>query len=749
MFSKYSIKYPKTIILIILCLNALAVIPLTNIEFNTALSVWSNKDLPTFIKYEKFQQTFGNDISFGIMYQTENIFTKEQLSLNAKLTEKLKLVENIENVLSLTNVESVSLRNYKIVKTKIIKKNARNMEYQKKLALKDTTLVDNFITRDAKSTVIWLQPKIINDEQSRLTLQAVKKLLEEPEFAGIEFHLIGGFPLINELSKITNTESGTFVAICVIIMIILLRLLLHSFSMAILPIIVALNSALLVTGLYTSNHEMNSVSGIMPLIIIIISIANSVHIVLHFKAKSIIGHTTQESILLSMKELAVPCLFTNLTTGIAFLAFITSELPPLQTLGMYTALGTMITYILSFTLLPAIMTTFQKILFKQKHLHKEPRTNSFIINLPIWVSKHKFPIIFISIAILALSIFGARNLEFQTDQIRHLHPSNPVRHSMNLYQEWFEGVYPIDLILEAPEKKYFHKRQNLRKIQNLEKEIIELEYTKKIYSANTFLDSSKRRLSAQAGIKFTPRQEQQGINRLLALNFPMLRKFLPEGGDHYRISINSSWLDNNQTETLALDILNLAESFAKENNLTAYTTGYTTMYTDINQLLIRSQRSSITISFICIFLMIIIMTRRFWLSLLAMIPNILPVITTVGVMGWIGIKLDVATVLIAAISLGIAVDDTIHLIYAFLDHRKEGKDVPEALSIAMRHVGNPILITTVILVGGFSVLTISNFLPVAYLGGFIALNVIFALLYDFLLLPAIISFFHIRNKQKS
>lgn len=166
------------------------------------------------------------------------------------------------------------------------------------------------------------------------------------------------------------------------------------------------------------------------------------------------------------------------------------------------------------------------------------------------------------------------------------------------------------------------------------------------------------------------------------------------------------------------------------------------MFANLNDRLIKSQINSFTISFLLIFIMILLFTRNWLLAPLGMIPNVLPVITTLGIIGFLGVKLDVATVLIAAISLGIAVDDTIHLIHAIISNQKQGKSMPDCLSIAIQHVGRPLVRTSVILIGGFSVMMFSNFLPLVYFGAFVSLNVLFAILYDIILLPALLNLLH-------
>ena len=122
-----------------------------------------------------------------------------------------------------------------------------------------------------------------------------------------------------------------------------------------------------------------------------------------------------------------------------------------------------------------------------------------------------------------------------------------------------------------------------------------------------------------------------------------------------------------------------------------------------------------------------------------MIPNILQVVTTVGIMGLVGVAMDVATVLIAAISLGIAVDDTIHFLWAFRDRQVRGATDLAALDLAVRAVGRPLILTSLVLVAGFLTMTFSSYLPVVFLGVFVSLNVLLAILLDIILLPALMS----------
>jgi predicted RND superfamily exporter protein len=198
-------------------------------------------------------------------------------------------------------------------------------------------------------------------------------------------------------------------------------------------------------------------------------------------------------------------------------------------------------------------------------------------------------------------------------------------------------------------------------------------------------------------------------------------------------------MDNEETILLMSKLDRVLDPVAAREGLSYFYTGTVPMFVSINRRLTNSQISSFLVSFTCIFLLLLLLFRKLRLAFLGMIPNILPVVTTVGIMGLVGVAMDVATVLIAAISLGIAVDDTIHFLWAFRDRQMRGASDLAALDLAVRAVGRPLILTSLVLVAGFLTMTFSSYLPVVFLGVFVSLNVLLAILLDIILLPALIS----------
>jgi hypothetical protein len=204
-------------------------------------------------------------------------------------------------------------------------------------------------------------------------------------------------------------------------------------------------------------------------------------------------------------------------------------------------------------------------------------------------------------------------------------------------------------------------------------------------------------------------------------------------------------MDNENTIDLIKRIEKILKNELTSNGSTFNFTGIVPLYIHVNQMLTRSQLINISVSFVLILLVFVFLYKNIRLTIVAMLPNILPVVLTLGIMGWFGVPMDIATVMIAAISLGISVDDTIHLIHAFKNNPDKGQPFRIKYYTILGQIGSPLTFTSVILITGLMVLTLSSYLPVAYLGLFISLNILFAYLADILLLPSLFQIFRIKD----
>lgn len=732
-------RYPRTVIFLVTLATIISLFPLARLKPDNSIDVWFHPLDKTFRDYKRFKTIFGNDANIVIIYRDRELFSEEQLELNRRLAQRLSEIGNVRDVISLTNVQGVKYQGLSIRPSLLVDEQCADPEKCLEEAVRNPVLIDNVVSQDGTATAITLELNKIDDESNEASIKEIRRILSEPGFERNRYHLVGGIPIWVEMNRISNRESITFVAINIFVIFLLLWLILRSIKCALLPLFVAIISTVCTMGLYAVHNTLNMVSGIIPLIILVISIADAVHILYTYQTVRTSSLSSREAIARVLKELYLPCLFTSLTTAVAFLSFLFSPIPPLQLLGLYTAFGVLLAYFLTFTFLPALVVTLDLNSSIPTKKSTSRKLRDWLLELPPWISRQANPIIFAGGIIMVIAVFGVQRLRFETDQIRYLRPANPVRHALDLAQQWFHGIYPLEIVLSAGEKGHFYSIVNLLPVQELEKHITEDNMVETVFSPLTFLRQAGKDLTKNEERGFPLPERNRNLKWTSSTNINYMQRFLSSEGDQLRLSVRSRWLNSKQLEELLKRLRATVEPLCSKAGLSGYFTGFSIMYVDLNHRLIKSQINSFAISFVLIFIMFFLLSKRLSLAVLGMIPNLLPVLTTLGIMGWLDVELDVATVLIAAISLGIAIDDTIHLIHAYLAHQKTGESVPESLAIALHHVGRPLVFTSVVLIGGFSIMMFSSFLPIFYFGVFVSLNMLFALLYDLILLPALLN----------
>lgn len=745
------LHHPKKWLVLIALITIALLQPLSRLVPDNSLGVWFYEEDNYFKNYSRFKNTFGNDANITLLYENDQLFSRSQLELNRKLTSSLGSLNNVKSVLSLTNIETIQLDGLSFVTGLLIPERASNLESIEQEARTNPIVSGHLISEDGTVTTLVLNLVKDDDESSKQTVRAVKDILAEPEFAGNEYHVFGGLAILAEMNDLSNRESGLFVSLMIAVAILLLILIFGSVRFGLYPVVIALISMIWTTALYSINHSINLVSGIMPLIIIVISIADSVHIIFDYRSFRNSGLRKRQAIHAAINKLFKPCLFTSLTTAIAFMAFNFSTIPPLQSLGRYTGIGVMIAFALSFSLLPILLFLFEKDNAQYEAKKRGPVQNKWdkrLGTLHDFIALNKKPIVAIGLLCMLFAVYGMTKLQFETDQIRYFKPTHPVRLGHALAQERFEGIFPLEIVIESKTKGFFYQTKNLKWVHELENKILQQEPVRRTVSLFNY---HKRLLEIrkQNELPEVPTRIQDKILAKFVNTYPdFVSSFLSADGDKIRLSVRSRWLDNQELINLIKDIENILDPMVNRNNTTYFMTGHVEMFASINTKLVESQVSSFLICFVVIFTMLLLLARKISLAILGMIPNLLPLILTLGIIGWLGIKLDVATVMIAALSLGIAVDDSVHLIHNYIKKRKQGSSRDVALKFSIKETGGPISLTTLILIVGFSVMLFSSFLPIFYFGIFFSLNVLFAIIGDLVILPAILMTFKDKREQR-
>ena len=728
------------------------------------IDVYFDEDDREIILYNKFQETYGNEEFIIIAFKAKNIFTKKNIQIIRKLTEALKVEKGVQRVFTITEAgESIGIGDT-IKYKKIIpdqKLNKKILLDSRERALKNKNFVNFLISKDGTTTSLFIEIEPLPYKEKRALLQKIMKTSKQISGENIKLHY-GGIPFAEvELNHLSKVDFLTFTPITFVLIFFIVLFMLKNITLSLLCQLNILFALFFSISFFVFCVEsFNLVTNIMGAILLAISVADSIHLLSQYRDDLIkSGGDNRWAIKNATSHVWFPCLFTSLTTGIGFFSFIASSIRPPKILGIFTASGVMIAFILTITFLPACIVFFKKrIHIKQntkKNLDYNNRTpdqlTKILTKIGILTTKHYRYFIILFLIVITSSIFGIFMMKFETNTINYLPATNRIRSDIDFIEKNISGTIPYVLLIKAKSSDFDYTHpESLRLINKIQSDFMReiRQFSSSFSIANYFKEVNK------AFNKGNPKFYKIPENRRDILDFyeigdtEIFDRLITPDYMETRISIQLKCETNEEGYNIYKYITDYLKSELGKN-FSYEITGLSTLYVEMEEKLKESQLNSLSLAFIIIFFMMLIICRNLLLALLSMIPNIFPIALTLGFMGWFNIPMDVATVMIASITIGIAVDDTIHFIIWFRRNIDSGKDTKTAIVQTFEDVGKPITITTVVLFLAFFVLILGHITPTRIFGVLTAFSMIFALIGDLFFLPALIMLFKPKFKTKS
>jgi predicted RND superfamily exporter protein len=501
-------------------------------------------------------------------------------------------------------------------------------------------------------------------------------------------------------------------------------------------------------------------------ILLIITMSLTIHLIVRYRIL-IEQHpqADQKTLVLdTMRIMAKPSFYTAITTIVAFGSLIVSDIRPVVDFGWMMTIGIAFAFVLNFIYFPAILTFLRP---ERVNPHAD-LTKRFTLNIAAFTVTHAKPIIVASVALALLGAMGISRLEVENRFIDHFKSTTEIYQGMELIDRELGGTIPLEFVLDAGEDAYA-SRQEFQESEELfddpfaeEGESDEMNYwfngdtLEKIEEIHDYLDQIPeigKVLSVATGVKVFKQLNEGEMPEDYEL--ALLRKHLPDNvketlldpylapdANHTRITMrlieSAPTLKRkaliNQIKTYLVDEQNLSEE-------QVHPTGLAVLYNNLLQSLYTSQILTLGAVFIAILGMFAILFRNVSLSILAVIPNLLAAGLVLGLMGWLGIPLDLMTITIAAITIGIGVDDTIHYVHRFQVKFGTNPHYRETVKACHGSVGRAMYYTSLTITAGFSILALSSFIPTIYFGLLAGFAMLVALLSNLTLLPALLLLF--------
>ncbi len=716
----------------------------------------------TRITYNKFKEIFGSDDFVYILFETEDFFQCETIRLIKQLAKDLEEhVPYIEDMKFLGNVEYVEGVEGGIEIRDLIEEipeTQKQVEIVRKRAMAEPLYLDNLISRDGKTVAILLECERFPEEQidpRKDIAPAVYKILGKPEYADLTSYVVGSPVLDYEYGKLATRETPLLGLVCIAVEFLLLLWVVRGFRGAIVPLIVVVMSVFWTLGVVgVIGWTLSMFVTLLPVLLICVGIGDSMHVIAEFHDQQNHGLTRRDAIIRTLMLVGTPCLLTSLTTTAGFLSFLAAEVKSMREMGIYTATGVIMAFVLSMILVP-ILFSFGRERGKAKagkeslgRLDLFDKILGGIFSLNI-----RYPRVILGIFILLaiLSLIGYSLVEVENNTIKFMNKGMKTRQAYDYVDSHMGGSMSVEIMLDTGRKDGVKDPKFLQQLEALQEHVNTRPLTMKTISMVDLLKKMRRAMHENRPEFYAlPETRDQAAEYLFLYETSggeELDKQVSFNYDMARLNVRTRSLSTKDIKTFTADI----EQFVKEKidpSIKVEYTGGISMINALSCIVKEGQKRSFTVAFIAITIMMIMVLRSIKLGLISMVPNLFPVLIALGLMGFAGIYISVGLMALSAVIIGVVVDDTIHF---FIRYRREFNRTGTyelALKATLLTVGRPITFTTMTLVAGFSVFTLSNLNNTVQFGLVASFAFLWALLADFFLAPAMMLLFKPLGAEK-
>ena len=613
--------------------------------------------------------------------------------------------------------------------------------------LSNPLLVGRLIDEDHTVAGIALQLPELGPKEMQRAMSDLHDSLERPEFQGIKVH-VGGLPYLRSVIVCKmRSDNLRLIPLTVLVCLILLTLSFRWMPAVLLPLgAVAITALVTVGGMGLFGEPMNILNNVIVPLLIIIGISDATHLIQRYRDEVHADDDPdrQAAGRRTVRAIAVACMLTSATTAVGLGSLVVSKTVMLRHFGITAGIGVMVSYLVIITFVPAILTWVTPP--KRSDVRRE-RTSMFT-NVTSGLVARLLRWRWAVLALTALFTLGAGYVASQITVdhalLDQFDETDPVYTTTLLIEEKLAGVRPLELVLVSTEEDHFMDPKMVQKIQRirnwaaLRPEII------RSLSYGDMLRESYALLADDPSVRsefFKSSKQIKGLVTMMSQRKPSpLSAWLTEDGKRARIQFKLRDVGAQATMRF-LDVLeNVVEGNLRgDDTVTVSYTGEAYTGSRGQAAVVNDLLGSLLVAVVIIFLLLAFFFRSIRLGLLSIPPNLIPLVATMAYMVWREIPLNVSTVIIFSISLGLAVNGTIHVLARFREEMQHGIGREAALVRAARGTGRAIVISCVTLMAGFSVLLLSSFVPVRNFGELIAVTIGGCLVATLIVLPPLLS----------
>jgi len=715
---------------------------LNKLSVDNSLGIWFLEDDPSYKAYIDFQENFGSDEIFIAMLPVKNAIGETEVLALKDLHKKIEALPYVQTSFSLAKAKYPIYANNKINFDDLY--NAKRSEKGlKNLFSKLPNITSQLVTKDYKNQFFYIQlnptPTV---EEDRQAIAAEMRTIIETNY---ENYYLTGPPVLNEAySKGIYKESLIFGVLTVLVITIMLLFLLPSKRYLIISLLSVAVPISLLFGLITSlGFALNMISMLIPTILMVYSVSDAVHIIniYHKEGLTHKALTKVELLAVAIRKSLTPCFYTTLTTFVGYFALYLSPLPAFKNMGVFTCIGLVFSFILVY-LITIIGFSYMNLNFeKEKPLLSLKRLNqtAFINWLNRITSDYKNAIIFGFTAILLFGFYSIFQVKIDTNS-RDLLAEGKAKQDLRTVEIELGGSNRLQINISTVDGSVILNKEALKSLEDFQEKLEANRFIANPVSVVTI----KQFLEKRTPVLFQSNVSEQKIKATLSEVDAKDNSFFKLFSEDLTTAGFTLTLMEARTSELnqVLDDVKVAfESSFNTNDYKLKINGFAVVFAQLNNFILETQFKSFFAAFFVAFLCLLVFIRSLRTTLLVLIPNLLPLTVLAILMSLLDIPLDVTTAMITPIMLGIAMDDTIHLVYKYRRSKTITGSPESRMDNAISYTGGALFSTTIALVGGFLIIASSATPSVKDFGLLCATTVAIALITDIFYLPALLKKF--------
>ena len=762
------LRYGYLWLSILLVITALLAWQASKVQLSYEFSRAIPTDHPKYIDYQEFRKQFGEDGNLLVIgIQSDRIFHKDVFNDYVALYKNLKATNGVADVISVPSAvnlqrqgDSEKLQAVPIFPDTILTQ--ETIDSSKNIFLGLPFYQGLLYNAQANAWLmgVRIDGKILNSPQRIVVVNDIVKLSDAfSEKHDLETHL-SGLPLIRTMmADRIQKEMKWFLAGSVLLSAVILLLFFRSVSAMLISLAVVIIGVIWSLGILNlMGYKITLLTALIPPLVVVIGIPNCIYFL--NKYHSAYRETGNKKMALEnmISKMGIVTLFCNIAAAIGFAVFALTKSEILKEFGAVAGINIMALFFISLVLIPVALNALP--VPKKRHTRylENKRLLGWLDRLELWSLNHRKSIFVATVIILIVSAAGISRLKSVGYIVDDLPRTDKIYTDLKFFEEHFEGVMPLEIVIDT-RKKYGVSRN----LSNLVK----------IDSLSTYLASQSyigKPLTITEGLKFAKQAFFEGDSSFYIMpgdyDLPGLAPYLSGGtGQNSFSKLVSSFMDSNKQKArisvnmkdvgsarlpLILDSVQVkADQLFDTSRYDVLLTGSSVTFLEGSSFIINGLKESIIWAFVLITLCMLYLFKSWRILFCSLIPNIIPLIITGGVMGWAGVPLKPSTVLVFSVALGIAIDITIRFLVNFKQQSKTGTGIQESVVETIHSTGVSIIYTSIVLIAGFVIFCFSGFGGTKALGWLTSLTLVTATVANLVLLPAlIISLYRLRNKNQ-